>query len=58
MLSEYQTVKTREARHVPQELSSDNVDLLTQEICSGEALLRVVVYPWGVEFDVCEFAKS
>jgi hypothetical protein len=32
---------------------ADEVDAIREEICQGRALLRVVSYPWGVEFDVC-----
>jgi hypothetical protein len=35
--------------------SKETIDSLAEEIRGGKALLRVIAYPWGVEFDVCEF---
>jgi hypothetical protein len=32
----------------------DDVDPIREKIRPGRALLRVVVYPWGVELAVCE----
>ncbi len=37
----------------PIEGMADRVDTLQEELLSGKAVLRVVAYPWGVEFDVC-----
>jgi len=54
MITEYQTVKSKAAATVSRDISRDEIDLITDKIRSGEALLRVVAYPWGVEFDVCE----
>ena len=54
MITEYQTVKPKAAATVSRDISRDEIDLITDKIRSGEALLRVVAYPWGVEFDVCE----
>jgi hypothetical protein len=54
MLNEYQIVKPKEVMTVPRDIASDEIDLLSEKIRSGEAILRVVAYPWGVEFDVCE----
>lgn len=34
--------------------SADEVDAIRKQIRQGRALLRVVSYPWGVEFDVCD----
>ena len=31
----------------------DAVDSISEKIGSGRAFLKVVAYPWGVEFDVC-----
>lgn len=39
-------------RHVD-EMEAD-VDSISERIGSGRAFLKVVAYPWGVEFDVCE----
>ena len=33
---------------------SETVESLSDKIESGEAFLKVVAYPWGVEFDVCD----
>jgi len=56
MRSPSQTIKPKAAVTVCRELSGNEIDSLTEKIRSGEVLLRVVAYPWGVEFDVCEFA--
>jgi hypothetical protein len=32
----------------------DDIDSLPDKITSGRTFLKVVAYPWGVEFDVCE----
>jgi hypothetical protein len=32
----------------------DDVLLVSKEMRQGPALLKVVAYPWGVEFEVCE----
>ena len=29
-------------------------EAMAERIRSGEAILEVVAYPWGVEFEVCE----
>jgi hypothetical protein len=31
----------------------DDMNSISKEIGSGRAFLKVVAYPWGVEFDVC-----
>ena len=36
----------------------DSGDSLASRIESGKAFLRVVAYPWGVEFDVCESQET
>ena len=56
MLNGSQTNKPKVAVTVSREISWNEIDSLTEKIRSGEVLLRVVAYPWGVEFDVCEFA--
>jgi hypothetical protein len=33
---------------------SDRLDEVAERVRRGEALLRVVAYPWGVEFDLVE----
>ncbi len=32
----------------------EDVSYLSESIESGKAFLRVLAYPWGVEFDVCD----
>jgi len=49
-----QTVKQRETVTDSRDKAKNEIDLVTEKIRSGEALLRVVSYPWGIEFDVCE----
>ena len=34
---------------IPEEIND-----LSDKISSGRTFLKVVAYPWGVEFDVCE----
>ena len=58
MLRECQTVKPKAAVATSRDISRDNIDSLIEKIREREALLRVVAYPWGVEFDVCELAVS
>ncbi len=33
---------------------ADGVNSISGRIESGRAFLKVVAYPWGVEFDVCD----
>jgi len=40
-------------KSVPISEEKDGIDNLTRELANGQALLRVVAYPWGVEFEVC-----
>jgi len=40
------------ARPVPIEESPEDLDSIRESIKTGRAFLRVVEYPWGVEFDV------
>jgi hypothetical protein len=58
MLNQYQKVKPKEVVTVSRDIASDEIDLLTEKIRSGKAFLKVFAYPWGVEFDVCEFSVS
>ena len=37
-------------RHID---GAEDVSSVSEEIGSGRAFLKVVAYPWGVEFDVC-----
>ncbi len=37
---------------VPIDQRSDDIDALRERIQAGRAYLKVVEYPWGVEFDV------
>jgi len=32
--------------------SSENLDSIREKIRTGQAFLKVVEYPWGVEFDL------
>jgi len=41
-------------RPVSIEESVENLDSIREEIRTGQAFLKVVQYPWGVEFDVCD----
>jgi hypothetical protein len=54
MIIESQTVVSKEASPVSIDMDRDGIDSLAEKILAGKALLRVVAYPWGVEFDVCE----
>jgi len=54
MLSEIQTVRPEGATIVSKDITSDEVDSIAERIRLGAAVLRVVAYPWGVEFDVCD----
>jgi len=42
------------AEPVPIGESQFDVDSVREKIRAGQAVLRVVEYPWGVEFDVCD----
>jgi hypothetical protein len=33
---------------------TEKADSVAKRIGSGRAFLRVIAYPWGVEFDVCD----
>jgi len=33
--------------------SLEDLNLIRERIAAGEAFLKVVEYPWGVEFEVC-----
>ena len=54
MLRECQTVKPKLITTGTRDISRDNIDSIIERIRSREAILRVVAYPWGVEFDICE----
>ena len=54
MLNNGQTVKQRETLPASKDVAGGEMDSLTDKIRSGEALLRVVAYPWGVGFDFWE----
>ncbi len=55
--AEYATAEVPESvwiakpRHI--EGVEDDMGSISEEIGSGRAFLKVVAYPWGVEFDVC-----
>ena len=42
------------ASPVPIGRGLDDIDSIRQRIQEGRAFLKVVEYPWGVEFDVCD----
>ena len=44
----------RLAKPVHVEDLADQAHTLSEKISSGQAFLKVVAYPWGVEFDVCD----
>lgn len=44
----------RVARPVLVHDGTEDMDSVRQRIESGQAYLRVVAYPWGVEFDLAE----
>jgi len=54
--TEYATAKVpasvwiAKPRHID---GAEDVSSVSEEIGSGRAFLKVVAYPWGVEFDVC-----
>jgi len=39
---------------VPVDDGMEDMDSVRRRIASGRAFLRIVEYPWGVEFDVGE----
>jgi len=41
------------ASPVPIDQGTDDVDSIRERILAGKAYLKIVEYPWGVEFDVC-----
>jgi len=59
-MSQHERIATRSlasaqmAKPVPFDESLEGLDALRQRIENGQAFLRVVEYPWGVEFDVSE----
>ena len=53
MLAQFQTTSPKDVEPVT-DVAPDDVDSLMAKARSGNALLRVVAYPWGVELDVCE----
>jgi len=58
MLNQSQAVKPNRAVTVPEVTASVEIDSLAERIRTGEAHLRVIAYPWGVEFEVCESSLS
>ena len=44
----------RRARPHHVEDSTESMGSLESKLSSGRAFLKVIAYPWGVEFDVCE----
>ncbi len=47
------TVQGTKPKHV--EDMGEDVSKLSEMISSGRTFLKVVAYPWGVEFDVCDW---
>jgi len=45
-------VSTSVTRPVPIDESPEDMDSIREKITRGQAILKVVEYPWGVEFDV------
>ena len=43
-------------RHIDE--VQDDARLISEKIRSGQAFLKVVAYPWGVEFDMCEAERE
>jgi hypothetical protein len=41
-------------RPVPLDEGREDLDAVREMIRTGQAFLKVVEYPWGVEFDVCD----
>jgi len=39
-------------RPVPIDESPENLDSIREKIRTGQAILEVVAYPWGINFDV------
>jgi hypothetical protein len=60
--TEFQTAlvpaAVREAKPNHVEDMREEFDSFHQRINSGRAFLKVVAYPWGVEFDVCDEAEE
>ena len=58
-MSQYERTSTRSSasvsltRPTPIDESPEGLDSIREKIRSGQAFLKVVEYPWGVEFDVC-----
>jgi hypothetical protein len=54
---EYATAKVPAQVWVAKPRHMDGVEedfaSVSKEIASGRAFLKVIAYPWGVEFDVC-----
>ena len=42
------------ARPFPIDEKRDDIDTHPAKTIPGQAFLKVVAYPWGVEFDLCE----
>jgi len=57
-MNRYEYARNRSAtvsltRPVSIEESMEDLDSIREKIRTGQAFLKVVQYPWGVEFDVC-----
>jgi hypothetical protein len=39
---------------VPIDEIPENLDSIREKIRKGKAILKVVQYPWGIEFDMCD----
>jgi len=57
-MSQYQRANARSlasvsvTRPVPIDENPEDLDSIREKIRSGQAFLKVVEYPWGIEFDV------
>ena len=60
--SDLRTLSTWAAREtskpVPIEDVADSIDKVADSIRAGRSLLKVVTYPWGVEFEVCRLGEE
>ncbi len=56
--TEFETARVPRAIWIAKPLHIDEIqgeiNDLPDKISSGRTFLKVVAYPWGVEFDVCE----
>lgn len=46
------------AKPVPIEEAADDMGEVSERIRTGRAFLKVVAFPWGAEFDVCDAGEE